>query len=112
MANDRVRCPNRELVEQAPVVDLEQWRNVRSLAAARQRPEIGQISTTLLPSVPQKFVDADWEKVLKQGVDISDVYQTIQTFRGGLFVNYFNEFARQWQVYVQAEAPYRANTQA
>jgi len=38
------------------------------------------------------------------------VYNTIQAFMGGLFVNYFNEFGRTWQVYVQAEAPYRANT--
>src|SRR5579863_8027940 len=44
------------------------------LAAARKRPEIGSISTTFLPSVPQKFVDVDREKVLKQGVAVSDVY--------------------------------------
>jgi HAE1 family hydrophobic/amphiphilic exporter-1 len=79
------------------------------LDAARKRPEIGQISTTLLPSVPQQFVHVDREKVLKQGIAISDVYQTIQTFMGGLFVNYFNDFGRTWQVYVQAEAPYRAD---
>jgi HAE1 family hydrophobic/amphiphilic exporter-1 len=81
------------------------------LAAVRKRPEIGTIFTTLLPSVPQKFVDVDRDKVLKQGVAVSDVYQTIQAFMGGLFVNYFNEFGRQWQVYVEAEAPYRATTQ-
>jgi HAE1 family hydrophobic/amphiphilic exporter-1 len=49
--------------------------------------------------------------VLKQGVAVNDVYQTIQAFMGGLFVNYFNEFGRTWQVYVEAEAPYRSNTQ-
>jgi len=80
------------------------------LAAARQRPEIGSIFTTLLPSVPQRFVSVDRDKVLKQGVAISDVYETIQAYMGGLFVNYFNEFGRQWQVYVEAEAPYRATT--
>jgi HAE1 family hydrophobic/amphiphilic exporter-1 len=79
------------------------------LAAARKRPEIGMISTTLLPSVPQQFVHIDKEQVLKQGVEIGDVYQTIQTFMGGLFVNYFNEFGRTWQVYVEAEAPYRSD---
>jgi HAE1 family hydrophobic/amphiphilic exporter-1 len=78
------------------------------LAAARKRPEIGFISTTFLPSVPQKFVDVDRDKVLKQGVPLSDVYRTIQAFMGGVFVNYFNRFGRQWQVYVEAEAPYRA----
>src|SRR5467141_1247694 len=79
------------------------------LAAARKRPEIGSISTTFLPSVPQKFVDVDREKVLKQGVAVSDVYKTIQAFMGGLFINYFNDFGRTWQVYVEAEAPYRSN---
>ncbi len=79
------------------------------LAAARKRPEIGSISTTFLPSVPQQFVQVDQEKVLKQGVAINDVYQTIQAFMGGLFINYFNDFGRTWQVYVEAEAPYRSD---
>jgi len=79
------------------------------LAAARKRPEIGAISTTSLPSVPQKFVQVDREKVLKQGVDINDVYQTIQAFMGGVFINYFNDFGRTWEVYVEAEAPYRSD---
>ena len=79
------------------------------LAAARKRPEIGSISSSFLPSVPQKFLEVDREKVLKQGVAISDVYRTIQAFMGGLFINYFNDFGRTWQVYVEAEAPYRSN---
>src|SRR5580704_1699901 len=79
------------------------------LAAARKRPEIGAISTTFLPSVPQKFVKVDREKVIKQGVAVSDVYKTIQAFMGGLFINYFNDFGRTWQVYIEAEAPYRSN---
>jgi hydrophobic/amphiphilic exporter-1 (mainly G- bacteria), HAE1 family len=80
------------------------------LAAARKRPEIGMISTTFLPSVPQEFVNVDRDKVLKQGVAINDVYQTIQAYMGGLFINYFNDFGRTWQVYVEAETPYRSNT--
>jgi HAE1 family hydrophobic/amphiphilic exporter-1 len=79
------------------------------LDAARKRPEIGMVTTTYIPSVPQKFVYVDKEKVIKQGVNLSDVYSTLQTFMGGQFVNYFNEFGRTWQVYVEAEAPYRAN---
>src|SRR6267154_175064 len=79
------------------------------LAAARKRPEIGSISTSFLPSVPQKFLEVDREKALKQGVALNDVYRTIQAFMGGLFINYFNDFGRTWQVYVEAEAPYRSN---
>ena len=77
------------------------------MAAARKRPEIGGLTTTFLPSVPQQFVEVDRDKVIKQGVAINDVYQTIQAFMGGLFVNYFNRFGRQWQVYVEAEGDYR-----
>ena len=80
------------------------------LEAARKRPEIGAISTTFLPSVPQQFVQVDREKVLKQGVALTDVYNTIQAYMGGLFVNYYNEFGRTWQVYVESEAPFRADT--
>ncbi len=82
------------------------------LEAAHKRPEIGAISTTFLPSVPQKFVNVDREKVLKHGVALSDVYSTVQAYLGGLFVNYFNQFGRTWQVYVEAEAPFRANTES
>lgn len=80
------------------------------LAAARKRPEIGFAATTLLSGVPQKYVDVDKSKVLKQGVEISDVYQALGAFMGGEFVNYFNDFGRTWQVYVEAEAPYRSST--
>src|SRR5207342_758748 len=58
-----------------------------------------------------QFVDVDEDKVLKQGVPITDVYKTIQAFMGGLFVNYFNQFGRQWQVYVEAEGEYRTKAE-
>ncbi|HEY2859299.1 MAG TPA: efflux RND transporter permease subunit, partial [Terracidiphilus sp.] len=77
------------------------------VAAAQKRPEIGSLTTTFLPSVPQQFVKVDRDKVIKQGVPINDVYRTIQAFMGGLFVNYFNRFGRQWQVYIEAEGDYR-----
>jgi hydrophobic/amphiphilic exporter-1 (mainly G- bacteria), HAE1 family len=79
------------------------------LAAARKRPELAQINTTFLPHVPELYVAVDLERTLKQGVAISDVYETIQTFMGGAFINYFNRFGRDWQVYVQAEGTYRTD---
>ena len=81
------------------------------LAAARKRPEIAGLNTTFLPSVPQQFIDVDRDKVLKQGVPVSDVYKTIQAFMGGLFINYFNRFGRQWQVYIEAEGDYRTKAE-
>jgi hydrophobic/amphiphilic exporter-1 (mainly G- bacteria), HAE1 family len=81
------------------------------LAAARKRAEIAGINTSFLPSVPQQFVEVDRDKALKQGVAISDVYTSLQAFMGGIFVNYFNRFGRQWQVYVQADGDYRSAVQ-
>ena len=81
------------------------------MAAARKRPEIAGITTTYLPSVPQQFIEVDRDKVIKQGVPIGDVYKTIQAFMGGLFINYFNRFGRQWQVYVEAEGDYRTRSE-
>jgi hydrophobe/amphiphile efflux-1 (HAE1) family protein len=81
------------------------------MAAARKRPEISGINSSLLPNVPQEFVEVDRDKVLKQGVPISDVYAALQTYMGGLFVNYFNRFGRQWQVYLEAEGNFRITAQ-
>ena len=81
------------------------------LEAARKRPELARVTTTFLPAVPQVFVKVDRDKVLKQGVDLGQVYQTLQAFMGGYFVNYFNRFGRQWQVYVQAEGEYRTKAE-
>ena len=81
------------------------------LTAARKRPELGSIYSTALPTVPQVYVDVDRAKVIAQGVQLSDVYKTLQTFMGGLLVNYFNRFGRQWQVYVQAEGDYRTRAE-
>jgi HAE1 family hydrophobic/amphiphilic exporter-1 len=69
------------------------------------------LSTTQLPKVPQVFFKVDRDKVLKQGVPLNDVFRTLQTFMGGYFVNYFNRFGRQWQVYVEAEDEYRARAE-
>jgi HAE1 family hydrophobic/amphiphilic exporter-1 len=81
------------------------------LQAARKRPELASIFTTFLPSVPQVFVDVDRDKVLAQGTNLSDVYKTVQAFMGGAFINYFNRFGRQWQVYIQAEGDYRTRAE-
>ena len=77
------------------------------LAAARKRPEFARLFTTLLPSTPQFFAEVDRDKVLKQGITLSSVYQALQAFLGGAFVNYFNQYGRVWQVYVQAEGEFR-----
>jgi HAE1 family hydrophobic/amphiphilic exporter-1 len=79
------------------------------VTAARERKELTAVTPMFSPSVPQIFMNVDREKVLKQGIELNSVYQTLQTFMGSYFVNYFNRFGRQWQVFVQAEGDYRTN---
>ncbi|HJQ24484.1 MAG TPA: multidrug efflux RND transporter permease subunit [Blastocatellia bacterium] len=79
------------------------------LEACRKRPEIGAINSGFSASVPQIYADVDRDKVLKQGVAVGDVYQTLQAYLGGLFLNQFNRFGRQWRVFLQAEGAERLN---
>jgi multidrug efflux pump len=81
------------------------------MAAAGKRKELAGLSTTFLPAVPQVFIKVDRDKVLKQGVNLAEVYRTLQCYMGGIFVNYFNQFGRQWQVYVEAEGEYRSQVE-
>ncbi|MGH8046724.1 MAG: efflux RND transporter permease subunit, partial [Chthoniobacterales bacterium] len=81
------------------------------LEACAKRPEFSRISTQLLPAVPQIGVTVNIEKALKQGVEVSDVYQTLQAFLGGVFINYFNRFGLQWQVYLAADGDFRTDIQ-
>src|SRR5256886_226282 len=79
------------------------------LDAAHKRPELSTLIPTFQPNVPQVFVKVDRDKVIKQGIDLTSVYQTLQTFMGGFFVNYFNRFGRTWQTYIEAEGDYRTD---
>jgi hydrophobic/amphiphilic exporter-1 (mainly G- bacteria), HAE1 family len=78
------------------------------LDAARRRPELANVASQFISAVPQVYADVDRDKVLKQGIALGDVYQTMQAFLGGLFVNQFNRFGRQWRVFVQAEGSDRS----
>jgi hydrophobe/amphiphile efflux-1 (HAE1) family protein len=77
------------------------------LAAARQRPEMGTIVSTFRDSVPEYEVSVDTDKTQTLGIPVSDVYDSLQTYLGGLYVNDFNRFGRTWKVLMQADAEYR-----
>lgn len=77
------------------------------LAAARQRPELAGVISQFSADVPQIYADVDRDKALKQGVAVTDVYQTLQAYLGGLYLNQFNRFGRQWRVFLQAEGEER-----
>jgi len=83
-------------------------KNVRTfIEAARKRPELAGVATIFSASDPQVYANVDRDKSLKQGVAVGDVYQTMQAFLGGLYVNQFNRFGRQWRVFMQAESDAR-----
>jgi HAE1 family hydrophobic/amphiphilic exporter-1 len=82
------------------------------LDAARKRPELVGVTSQFTAAVPQLYADVDRDKVLKQGIALGDVYQTMQAFLGGLFVNQFNRFGRQWRVFLQAEGADRTSPAA
>ncbi|HMF60399.1 MAG TPA: efflux RND transporter permease subunit, partial [Vicinamibacterales bacterium] len=79
---------------------------------ARKRPELANVTSPFSAAIPQVFVDVDRDKVLKQGIALTDVYQTMQAFLGGLYVNQFNRFGRQWRVFLQAEGQERATPES
>ncbi|HEU4796330.1 MAG TPA: efflux RND transporter permease subunit, partial [Pyrinomonadaceae bacterium] len=81
------------------------------LAAARKRPELVGVISPFSADVPQIFADVDRDKALKQGVEVADVYQTLQAYLGGLYLNQFNRFGRQWRVFLQSEGEMRQTEQ-
>jgi hydrophobic/amphiphilic exporter-1 (mainly G- bacteria), HAE1 family len=86
-------------------------KNVRTfIEAARKRPELAGVATIFSASDPQVYANVDRDKSLKQGVAVGDVYQTMQAFLGGLYVNQFNRFGRQWRVFMQAESDARMDS--
>ncbi len=76
-------------------------------ARANQQPGLVNVFNTFRADAPQLYVDIDRSKVKMMGVELSDVFATLQYYLGGYYVNDFNRFGRTWQVNVQAEAPYR-----
>jgi HAE1 family hydrophobic/amphiphilic exporter-1 len=77
---------------------------VRQLTvAAAKRPEIGRISSTFNPATPQVKVELDREKARTLGVPVDSVFQTLQAYLSGLYVNDFVRFGRVYKVFLQAE---------
>jgi hydrophobic/amphiphilic exporter-1 (mainly G- bacteria), HAE1 family len=73
------------------------------IAAATARPEIGRVSTTFQASTPQVKVELDREKARTLGVPVDSVFQTLQAYLSGLYVNDFVKFGRVYKVFLQAE---------
>jgi len=88
-----------ELYNQGRALSLEAMKDSR----------ISTLYTSFTSSLPQVVVNVDEKKALAQGVPISEVYATLAAQFGATYINDFNKFGRVYRVYMQADAPYRAN---
>ena len=79
------------------------------LAAAAKAPELGHLFTGYQVNVPQLYADIDRTRAQQLGVSVTDVFDTLQTYLGSLYVNDFNVFGRTYSVRVQADAKFRAH---
>ncbi|MEI6177571.1 MAG: multidrug efflux RND transporter permease subunit [Verrucomicrobiota bacterium] len=75
-------------------------------AAASKRPEIGRLTTTFSPVTPQVKVEPDREKARTLGVPVDSVFQTLQAYLSGMYVNDFVKFGRVYKVFLQAESKF------
>jgi len=73
------------------------------MAKASKRPELTRLFTGFRPNVPQVKVNLDREKCRVLGVSVNQVYDTLQAYMGGAYVNDFNRFGRVYRVFLQAE---------
>jgi HAE1 family hydrophobic/amphiphilic exporter-1/multidrug efflux pump len=79
------------------------------IAAASKRKELANVATTFSASVPQIRMDLDREQTKLLGVKINDVFETLQSTFGQLYVNDFNRDGRVYRVHVQSDARFRAH---
>jgi multidrug efflux pump subunit AcrB len=82
-----------------------------ALGKAAKAPQLAGLLSTYQINVPQLDVNVDRDKVKQQGVKLSDVFDTLQTYMGSTYVNDFNRFGRTFQVMAQADGPFRAQAE-
>ncbi len=100
-----------ELEQKESPDDLKGFNNVVTnfMTAANQRPEIAAAFTFFTAHTPGYALTVDREKCAKMGVPLSDVFSTIQTFMGSMYVNDFTEYGRNFRVVAQADTSYRSD---
>src|SRR5205085_10826989 len=81
------------------------------LMKAYQTPELAGMFSTYQVNVPQLYADIDRTKARQLGVPVTEVFDTMQTYLGSVYVNDFNRFGRTYSVRVQADAPFRAHAE-
>ncbi|RKZ97738.1 MAG: hydrophobe/amphiphile efflux-1 family RND transporter, partial [Gammaproteobacteria bacterium] len=79
------------------------------IAAANKDPRIAAAYTTFNSSSPMYYIDFDREKINALGVDIADVFLTMQTFLGSVYINDFTKFGKVYRVFAQAKKEFRSD---
>ncbi|QNU62448.1 efflux RND transporter permease subunit [Vreelandella titanicae] len=79
--------------------------------AISQTPGMGFPISSYQSNVPQLDAEVDRLRAKAQGVPLTELFDTLQTYLGSTYVNDFNRFGRTWQVIAQADAPYRASVE-
>ncbi len=92
----------------ATLDDLRRASDTLLYYAAHNR-RLDAVSSSLQPEIPQLYFDVDRDQVKLSGVPLADVFSTMKTFTGSVYVNDFNMFNRIYRVYIQAESNYRAH---
>ena len=82
------------------------------IAQANQRKELARVSTQFNNHVPQIEYVIDRDRARQLGIPISDIFNALQTFLGGNYVNDFNLFGRTFRVTAQAEGSARTRPDA
>lgn len=75
---------------------------------AWQTPELSSVFSSYKISSPQLYANLDRTKAMQLGVDVQDVFSTMQIYLGSLYVNDFNKFGRTYQVIAQADKEFRS----
>ena len=76
---------------------------------ANQHPKLNRVFSTFRANVPQYELEVDRDKVKSQGVNLGDIFVTLQAQLGSLYINDFNQFGRTYRVMIQADSEFRKN---
>ncbi|HEU5219446.1 MAG TPA: efflux RND transporter permease subunit, partial [Gemmatimonadales bacterium] len=98
-----------QLEDRAGLGEAELARATQALVGrAWQTPELAGVFSGFQVNVPQLDAEVDRERVKREGISFTDLFQTMQIYLGSVYANDFNKFGRTYQVIVQADAKYRA----
>ncbi|HEY9519010.1 MAG TPA: multidrug efflux RND transporter permease subunit [Gemmatimonadales bacterium] len=101
-----------QLEDRAGLGEAELYQATQALLGrAYATPELAGLFTSFQVNVPQLYADVDRDKAKREGISLTDLFQTMQIYLGSVYVNDFNRFGRTYQVIVQADAPYRATAE-